>query len=73
MDHASWLVNLGLPSLKYHHVYFDLVMCYQIVRKLVDVDVSELFTVSVIIHSTEETLASYRQFLYLTKIFNYIV
>ena len=45
MDYASQLANLGLSSLEYHHFYFDLVMFYQIVRKLVDVNVSELFTV----------------------------
>ena len=49
MDYAYRLANFGFSSLEYRRVYFDLVMCYQIVRKLVNA--SELFIASGNIHS----------------------
>ena len=42
MSYTYRLANLGLHSLEYRRVYFDLVMCFTIVKNLVDLDTSAL-------------------------------
>ena len=35
--------NLTLQSLEYRRVFFDLAMCYKIVYKRIDVDISDFY------------------------------
>ena len=42
MSYTDHLANLGLHSLEYRRVYFDLAMCFKIVKNLVDLDISFL-------------------------------
>ena len=43
MSYTDRLDNLGLHSLEYRRVYFDLVTCFKIVKNLVDLDASAFF------------------------------
>ena len=43
MSYTDRLANLGLHSLEYRRVYFDLVTCFKIVKNLVDLDASAFF------------------------------
>ena len=56
MDYASQLANLDLSSLEYCRVYFDLAMCYKILKKLLNINAAEMFTVSSNVHSIKEML-----------------
>ena len=44
MDYGNRLANLGLQSLEYRRVYYDLVMCYKIDHNLVDLSFDSFFT-----------------------------
>ena len=44
MDYDDRLVNLGLQSLEYRRVFYDLVMCYKIYNNLVDLPFESFFT-----------------------------
>ena len=48
MDYASQLANLDLSSLEYCRVYFDLAMCYKILKKLLNISSN--------VHSIKEML-----------------
>ena len=43
MSYTDCLANLGLHSLEYRRMYFDLIMCFKIVKNLVDLDASAFF------------------------------
>ena len=43
MSYTDRLANLGLHSLEYRRVDFDLVMCFKIVKNLIDLDASAFF------------------------------
>ena len=47
MSYSDRLTNLDLRSLEYRRLYFDLVMCFKIVKKLVDLDASAFFNINV--------------------------
>ena len=42
MSYADRLLHLGFHSLVYHRVFLDLLMCFKIVKYLVDLDASVL-------------------------------
>ena len=44
MDYDDRLSNLGLQSLEYRRVFYDLVMCYKIYNNLVDLPFESFFT-----------------------------
>ena len=44
MDYGNRLANLGLQSLEYRRVCYDLVMCYKIYHNLVDLPFDSFFT-----------------------------
>ena len=44
MDYDDRLANLGLQSLEYRRVFYDLVMCYKIYNNLVDLPFESFFT-----------------------------
>ena len=44
MDYVDRLANLGLQSLEYRRVFYDLVMCYKIYNNLVDLPFESFFT-----------------------------
>ena len=52
MSYTDRLANLGLHSLEYRRVYFDLVMCFKIVKNLVDLDTSAFFHINLSHYST---------------------
>ena len=52
MSYTDRLANLGLHSLEYRRVYFDLVMCFKIVKNLVDLDTSAFFCINLSPYST---------------------
>ena len=52
MSYTGCLANLGLHSLEYRRVYFDLVMCFKIVKNLVDLDTSAFFRINLSPYST---------------------
>jgi len=52
MSYSDRLANLGLHSLEYRRVYFDLVMCFKIVKNLVDLDASVFFHINLSPYST---------------------
>ena len=52
MSYSDRLTNLDLHSLEYRRLYFDLVMCFKIVKKLVDLDASAFFNINVSPYST---------------------
>ena len=45
MSYTDRLANLGLHSLEHRRVYYDLVMCFKIVKNLVDLDESAFFSI----------------------------
>ena len=47
MSYPDHLTNLGLHSLEYRRVYFDLVMWFEIVKNLVYLDASAFFNINV--------------------------
>ena len=53
MSYTDRLANLGLHSLEYRRVYFDLVMCFKIVKNLVDLDTSAFFRINLSPYSTK--------------------
>ena len=54
MSYTDRLANLGLHSLEYRRVYFDLVKCFKIVKNLVDLDASAFCFVSICHHTEQE-------------------
>ena len=44
MSYPDHLTNLGLHSLEYRRVYFDLMICFKMVKKLLDLDASAFST-----------------------------
>ena len=44
MDYDDRLANLGLQSLEYRRVFYDLAMCYKIYNNLVDLPFESFFT-----------------------------
>ena len=44
MNYDGCLANLGLQSLEYRRVFYDLVMCYKIYNNLVDLPFESFFT-----------------------------
>ena len=52
MSYTDRLANLGLHSLEYRRVYFDLVMCFKVVKNLVDLDASAFFRINFSPYST---------------------
>ena len=52
MSYTDRLANLGLHSLEYRRVYFDPVMCFKIVKNLVDLDTSVFFRINLSPYST---------------------
>ena len=52
MSYTDRLANLGLHSLEYRRVYFDLVMCFKIVKNLVDLDTLAIFRINLSPYST---------------------
>ena len=47
MSYPNCLTNLVLHSLEYRRVYFDLVICFKIVKNFVDFGASAFFNISV--------------------------
>ena len=47
MSYPDCVTNLSFHSLEYRRVHFDLVMCFKIVKNLVDLDASAFFSVNV--------------------------
>ena len=45
-SYADRLSMLGFHSLEYRRVFLDLVMCFKIVKKLVDLDASDFFHIN---------------------------
>ena len=43
VDYGSRLVSLALASLEYRRIFYDLVMCYNIVYELVDIPFDNFF------------------------------
>ena len=56
MSYTDRLANLGLHSLEYRRVYFDLVMYFKIVKNLVDLDTSAFFRINLSPYSTSRNL-----------------
>ena len=52
MSYTNRHANLGLHSLEYRRVYYDLVMCFKIVKNLVDLDASAFFRINLSPYST---------------------
>ena len=52
MSYTDRLAILGLHSLEYRRVYFDLVMCFKIVKNLADLDASAFFRINLSPYST---------------------
>ena len=51
MSYTDRLANLGLHSLEYRRMYFDVVMCFKIVKNL-DLDASAFFRINLSPYST---------------------
>ena len=52
MSYTDRLANLGLHSLEYSRVYFDLIMRFKIVKNLVDLETSAFFRINLSPYST---------------------
>ena len=46
MSYADRLLHLGFHSLEYRRVFLDLLMCFKIVKNLVDLDASAFFHIN---------------------------
>ena len=51
-SYADRLSMLGFHSLEYRRVFLDLVMCFKIVKKLVDLDASDFFHINLSPYTT---------------------
>ena len=58
MSYPDRLTNLGLHSLEYRRVHFDLVMCFKIVKNLVDLDAYLPFSASMCHHILQRVTQS---------------
>ena len=54
MSYTDRFANSGLHSFEYRRVYFDLVMCFKIVKNLADLDTSAFFRINLSPYSTRE-------------------
>ena len=52
MSYTDRLANLGLHSLEYRRMYFDLVVCFKIVKNLVELDASAFLRINLSPYST---------------------